>query len=313
MTRSTIALALTLITVGCGGGGSSGGGGGGGGSSTAIPFTSWSNVRPNTEIVAPAISTETTFTENLAGTITSVGNFKSYYGIEFREAFGADGKVVRASITTGDGDRITFNTADGAKFVPISNGYATLATNKDESAFGLVVEPGFQGWNYQTFGVWSKNPSQGQPGKVGSVSTGTFTPAGNIPSAGVANFVGTAAGNHVSVGGFESSLISSNMLMTVDFKNRTANFKTTDTLISRTGERWSTYSGLNMSGVMTVTAGQNQLSGSASTPGFGGSVGKLSGPIYGRFYGPSAQEVGGTFGLKGSGVETYIGGFGGKR
>jgi hypothetical protein len=68
-----------------------------------------------------------------------------------------------------------------------------------------------------------------------------------------------------------------------------------------------------MSGVMKVTAGQNELSGNASTQGFGGDYGKMSGPIYGRFYGPSAQEVGGTFGLKGSGVETYIGGFGGKR
>ena len=306
-------LAPIALLIGCGGGGSSGGGGGGGGSTIqTVPFTSWSNLRPNTEIVAPAISTETTYTENLAETTTSVGNFTTYTGIEFRETFGADGSVTKASLTTGDGDILVFDSAQGAAFVPIANGFATVATNADFSKIAIAVEPIPQGWNYQTYGVWQRSPTQGNQGRVGAISTGNFTPANSIPSTGNATFTGVSSGVYVSPGGFESSLIAADMAMVVNFSSRSAGFATANTVISRDGgQNFSGFSTLDLVGSLQVASGQNLMSGTVSTKA--SSPANLSGDIYGKFYGPSAQEVGGTFGLKGTGVQTYVGGFGGSR
>jgi hypothetical protein len=39
----------------------------------------------------------------------------------------------------------------------------------------------------------------------------------------------------------------------------------------------------------------------------------MTGTAKGRFYGPSAQEIGGTFSVTGAGVQSYGGAFGGAR
>lgn len=39
----------------------------------------------------------------------------------------------------------------------------------------------------------------------------------------------------------------------------------------------------------------------------------MSGRADGRFYGPNAEEIGGVFETRGSGVEVYGGAFGGRR
>jgi len=313
MKRTMFALGCCILLVGCGGGGGGGsGGGGGGGSIQTVPFTSWSDLRPNTEIVAPAISTEVTYTENLAGTITSVGNFTSWGGIEFRETFGADGSVVKASLTTGDGDLLVFDASRGAVFTPIFGGFATYAQNANDTAYAIAIEPIPQGWNYQTFGVWSRDPVQGNPGRAGAISTGSFTSVNSIPSTGTATFTGVSSGVYVSPGGFEASLVVADMAMVVDFSSRSAGFSTGNTIISRDGgQSFNTFTALDLVGNLQVLSGQNLMSGTVSTSAT--SPVNLSGDIHGKFYGPNAQEVGGTFGLKGSGVENYVGGFGGKR
>ena len=308
MLKIKIIAILTLILTGCGGGGGGSSSNGGGGTIPTVAFTSWSAVQPNTEIVAPAISTETTYTENLSETITSVGNFTTFSGIEFRETFGADGTVTKGSLTTGDGDRLVFDKAAGATFTPIVNGFATVAFNANETAFAIVVEPIPQGWNYQTFGVWQRSPSQGNPGRVGAISTGSFTAANNIPSTGSATFTGVSAGVYLPSVGSYSGLVAADMRMNVNFSSRTSTFGTTNTSLSTNGgQSFTSVSFLNLTGNLQITGGQNLMSGTVTT------ASNLSGDIYGKFYGPSAQEVGGTFGLKGSGVETYVGGFGGKR
>ena len=308
-------LAPVAVLIGCGGGGSSGGGGGGGGgggSIQTVPFTSWNNLRPNTEIVAPAISTETTYTEDFAETTTSVGNFTTYTGIEFRETFGADGSITKASLTTGDGDRLVFDTAQGAFFAPIAGGFATYAANTDLSEIAIAVEPLPQGWNYQTFGVWQRSPTQGSPGRVGAISTGNFTAANNVPITGMATFTGVSSGIYVAPNGSDGGLVAADMRMDVNFSNRLAGFTTANTVLSRDGgQTFFAVSELDLVGSLQAANGQNLMSGTVRTTA--GSPADLSGDIYGKFYGPSAQEVGGTFGLKGTGVQTYVGGFGGKR
>lgn len=303
-------LTPVAVLIGCGGGGgSSSGGNSGGGAIPTVPFTSWSDVRPNTEIVAPAISTEATYSTNSADTTTAVGNFTGYTGIEFRETFGADGFITKASFTTGDGDRLVFDTAQGALFGPIANGFATAAVNAELTEIAIAVEPIPQGWNYQTFGVWSRDPAGNNSGRVGAISTGNFTATNNIPSTGTATFTGAAAGLYVAPNGTTGGVVAADMAMVVDFSTRVAGFATANTTLSPDGiQTFRAFPALDLTGSLQVANSQNLMSGTVST-----TSSALTGDINGKFYGPNAQEVGGTFGLKGAGVEAYVGGFGGKR
>jgi hypothetical protein len=59
---------------------------------------------------------------------------------------------------------------------------------------------------------------------------------------------------------------------------------------------------------LSYAQGVNSFSGGLTTAN-----GALNGQGTGRFYGPSAQEIGGVYSLSGSGLSRLIGGFGGKR
>jgi hypothetical protein len=64
---------------------------------------------------------------------------------------------------------------------------------------------------------------------------------------------------------------------------------------------------LDLRGNWNYAPGTSQFSGSVKTVN-----GDLTGSASGRFYGPTAQEIGGVYGLTGGGA-TMLGGFGGKR
>jgi hypothetical protein len=66
-------------------------------------------------------------------------------------------------------------------------------------------------------------------------------------------------------------------------------------------------SSLRMTGTLNYASGSNQFSGAISTDG------GMTGSATGRFYGPAAQEIGGTFSATGPGVQSYGGAFGGAR
>ena len=98
------------------------------------------------------------------------------------------------------------------------------------------------------------------------------------------------------------------MTATASFDARTVNFSTSGTLISGapSGSAISA-SDLNLSGTLAIAAGANKMSGTVTT------VGGMSGNANGKFYGPTANEVGGTYAVSGSNLGTFVGGFGGKR
>jgi hypothetical protein len=63
-----------------------------------------------------------------------------------------------------------------------------------------------------------------------------------------------------------------------------------------------------MKGNLVYLAGTNRFSGDIKT------AGGLPGTASGRFYGPAATEIGGTFIAKAAtGVETFVGAFGAKK
>ena len=70
---------------------------------------------------------------------------------------------------------------------------------------------------------------------------------------------------------------------------------------------------LNLNGTLAYAQGSNQFTGNVTAPGVA-----LHGSATGRFYGPAAQELGGTYRLTpddpfGNPRATMMGGFGGKR
>ncbi len=65
---------------------------------------------------------------------------------------------------------------------------------------------------------------------------------------------------------------------------------------------------LNLAGTLSYAPGVNRFSGDIKTQNL-----ELTGRADGRFYGPGAQEIGGTYGLGAADGRKMLGGFGGKR
>ena len=99
------------------------------------------------------------------------------------------------------------------------------------------------------------------------------------------------------------------MSANVDFNGRNIQFSTSGTgLLNANTAVQTTDNGLNLSGALSYAPGANSFSGALQTTN-----GALTGQGSGRFYGPSAGEMGGVYSLSGAGVTRMIGGFGGKR
>ena len=83
----------------------------------------------------------------------------------------------------------------------------------------------------------------------------------------------------------------------VDFANRQVGFNTSN--IFGIPDR-------DMNGLLTYSAGSNRFSGNVTTPGGG------AGTVNGLFFGPTAQEIGGVFGVV-TGSEVHSGSFAAKQ
>ena len=172
------------------------------------------------------------------------------------------------------------------------------------------------GWNYQTFGVWET--ATGSTFQVGAISAGVPTPGPSVPTTGPnAIFTGVANGFYVDNAG-AGWFTSASMSATVDWVNRNITFATgtniaaPDTrLVNISSGASTTDPGLNLSGTLNYSPGVNAFTGTVTTQNT-----QLSGPANGRFYGPAATEIGGTYSLTPTGgpsVQRMIGGFGGRQ
>lgn len=170
----------------------------------------------------------------------------------------------------------------------------------------IVSNPKSLKWDYQSFGVWETGLDTDQ-GQYGAVSLGAPTAGTAIPGSGTATFTGKVVGSYVNAGGFGHSVLA-DLAVGVDWTNRSLDLTTTNTRISADGTTFSAASGLDMSNqTLNYTAGTNSFTGTLTTTN-----GLLSGDSTGKFYGPNAEELGGVFFLRGSGVETYSGAYGAK-
>jgi hypothetical protein len=141
------------------------------------------------------------------------------------------------------------------------------------------------------------------------MTAGATTPGGAVPTTGTATFNGSAGGVYVDPTG-QQFLAAGNATLTTNFATQSTNYSTNGTaaVSVSTGALLPNPSILNMQGTLTPSGSTMTINGN----GFGGPVSTsgMNGKAQGYFYGPAANEAGGTFALTGPGVQAYVGAFG---
>ena len=293
---------LSLAVLGACGGGSDG--------VRPVEFTSFSAVKPGQTVTASGISQTQSVTQDSSGVVTA------------KQVNSPDSNASSANLTYGAGLPLTLTGLDIA--TPQSNlswkdgrGSQTVScgaqtcTAAGEGAAGVTINAlGSVAWNYQTFGYWLQNSSLGA-NVAGAISIGNPTPVGGIPVSGTATYIGLSGGFYVDSSGVlneQAAVMSAG----VDFGQRTISFATTGTMSRPWGSTAALVPAplLNIAGPLNYAAGTNQFTGAVTTT-------TMTGTAVGRFYGPGAQEIGGTYSMTNPNPsntdESMIGGFGGKK
>ena len=305
-----MAISISLLSA-CGGGGS---GGAVIAPSAPNPFTSFTTSKPVT-IVINGPSQEATYTYD-----TGTGKITS---LSAASAFDSGGSITVAIVGAATtltaksalGTTISLNTANGDSIgVLLPSDTVKNASFNGQNIILLFNRiTGLPAWDYQAFGVWETREDTTASGAVGAMSFGAETPGASVPTIGTAVFSGATAGIYFDSAG-NSFFTGSGMSATTNFATRsiafatTGTFTSTDFFITR-----SANPNLDMSGTLTYAPGSNLFTGAVTTVGGGLSNAPMSGSATGKFYGPAAQEMGGTFAVSGGGTAGYIGGFGARR
>lgn len=272
------------------------------------PFTSWSDVQAGSTVVVPGMSQEVIQT-TANGLVTSISTptVVDTATSAFTETLNASGELTTFVITSPAGS-VSFDTSVGDNIGVLAIDNTIIAAVKpDSSSLALAADPSKFGWEYQSFGVWSTDRTSSSS-RAGVMSVGAPTAGAAIPTSGTATFTGKSIGYYADATGLGHSAYS-DLSVNVDFAARTLALSSTGTVKTHDYQTTSPASNLNLTGTLTYAAGTNSFAGLLTTNG-----GTLTGASSGRFYGPSAEELGGVFNLKaGSGVETYGGAYGAKR
>jgi len=272
-------------------------------------FTSWNASPPNSAV---------NFTAGNSSSVSSVGSISQQdSSISGSMNFDSSRNLNSATFTPFGGTTITFSIANGSTIFLDSSGGNYFLKDKAGSTIGITPNPYLQGFQYQTYGAWGPAVASGSGGGSGTstlttsyaISIGSATAGSAIPVVGSATFTG-AAGGYYYVSASQTNVTSASMSATVNFSSRSINFSTsnTSTVNSVTGG-YANAASLNLAGTMSYAAGSGRFSGPVTTTGGGA----LQGNLLGAFYGPNANEIGGTFSLNSPTGATFIGGFGGKR
>lgn len=274
-------FAAPLALAGCGGGsGGPAGPGGGANNFTKFPLVA------NTPTKLAGKGREASF----GG--TGVGAF-AQGDVSADVTTDADNDVTSLSLKTASNGTMTWNESNSW----LESGFGDRLLIGDSKDGNRIIGAGNPAsvdnkFEYQTYGGWMDEGT----GKVGVFSVGSQTASTDVPTTGNATFKGTAGGIYHN-GVDDPQTMSADAELEVDFANAKADFKTTNSMLETGLE-----SGLDM------TANDLAIAG-GSFSGAVGTTNGMSGDVDGRFYGPGASEVGGTFVLTG-GSATMIGGYG---
>lgn len=292
MKKITLVFLPILISA-CAGGGSSSSGG----SASTNAFTSWSaTISTNTPVSFTGGSTSVIALDGASVQTDSDGTATL--------ALGGNGIFSSISASTPTSSA-SFNAANGDTLQSGFYQTSTIALNKAETTIGVFTNPTYYGFEYQTYGAWGAYGNATSSGSA--ISVGSVTPVTGMPATGSYTFTGGASGYYTDANKL-AYVTNASMTATASFDSRTVNFNTTGTSLagSPSGTPVAA-SNLNLVGTLSIAAGANNLAGTVAT------VSGMSGNANGKFYGPTANEVGGTYAVSGSGLGTFVGGFGGKR
>ena len=180
--------------------------------------------------------------------------------------------------------------------------------NFDNDTKIVLHDPSAAGWTYQTFAHYTDTDLKGQVYQ-GYQSLGDETAFATLPAKGTATYNGISTA-YVVIDNNNRQL-TSNVMAIVDFGLKGVRFETSNSHFhtlkndKRVSEAAENY---NFKGTASWKNG-NLFSGQVST-----ADNRLSGNLNGKFYGPNAAEIGGTYGLKNKdATEHLIGGYGAKR
>ncbi len=277
-----------------------------GGSSSSFNFVRWSAISPPTTVNLEGVSQSTSYSSTNS-IVTGVGtpssaSENSSASIKYR----TNGTIERISVSTPT-TSVSWNESNGETIDDTE--IVIFGYNDDFSKIGTVLDPVHPAldWNYQTFGVWLTGYRKGG-GNIGAISVGSPTPGSAVNTTGSATFVGITTGVYINSSGSNQYLTVGDLTANVNFSDRSVGITTTGTSKTSlvTGSQ-TIDSGLNMTGTLKYAPNNSSFNGSLTTNG------GMSGTSNGRFYGPNTQELGGVFFLRGTGLETYGGGYGAKR
>ena len=288
-------------------------GGGGGDVVPTVMFTSFSSVQLGQTVAANGMSQTENVTQNASGVVTA------------RLVNPPDSNASSANLTYGTSlplrltgleirtPQSSVSWRDGMGTQTVSCGTKTCSLTGDGASGVMINALGSLAWNYQTFSYWLHNTGL-LANVAGALSVGNPTPVSGMPVAGSAiTYSGISGGLYVDAAGSlqEHAAV---MSAVVDAGAGTIDFSTTGTTIRpwSSAGGWAPQLQLNISGQMIYAAGTNRFTGPVTM----GPVGTptMTGSVTGVFYGPGAEEIGGTFSLKTSGtIESITGSFGAKR
>jgi hypothetical protein len=279
---------------------------------SGIPFTSFTSVLPGQTVNANGSSQTQSITQDSNGVVTgqTVNTF---------DQSGANGVLTYAATSPLTLKGFQFATPrsnvawlDGRGNQHVSCGSQSCSGTGD-GANGVLLNPtgGFLG-NFQFFGYWVT--ASGLANLVGNISAGRSTPTSSIPLSGaLLTYSGTSAGIYISPAG---ALQEHGAALTMTFNpaGPTINFSTSGTSLRPWNSGGvSSPANLDINGQVTYSTGTGRFSGTVTVGPLGAP--DMTGTINGAFYGPNAEEVGGTFELTSSfsAIESMTGSFGGAR
>lgn len=266
-------------------------------SSSNGEFSSWGAVSPN---VLVHFSNGNSSVVSSTGTVSQTNS-----NVNANILFDSGNNISSITLNQSATNFVTYAVSAGDTIVKDTSGANFTFTNQKSTSIGILGNPYYWGYEYQTYGAWGTWGNAGTGGNA--VSIGALTPSSGIPSSGSAVFSGGSNGYLIS-GGY-SYITSANMTANVNFATQSVSFATTGTTaIGRVGGSVTDASGSNLAGTMSYTSGKNLITGTVT------STSGMSGSIIANFYGPNANEIGGTYGLTNATTgNSLVGGFGGKR
>ncbi len=273
----------------------------GGGSTSAVPFTSISELPDDGEVTATGDAVTTNFERRTdSGYILTSGDTSrsnSTLSAKFR-----DKDVVAAS---GSADNSSFKADTDAGDEVINETYRSIFVSPSDQSLAVLSNSDATNLDHTVYGAWMDFDGA-TSGRSTAAVYGTKTSANDMPTSGSARYTGKSIGLARISGRHYYATESDIELSTSDFENISISSSNTrgTNLSGARGTRTS--SAFDFSGTGTIEGTSFSANVTAEDSSY------ATGTVDGNFYGNDAAEVGGTFELPVQGGN-YIGSFGAKR